>query len=117
MGHQTKKSNQNLQMSVEYTYTTHPESNNQPVEITSGEYRGMVFDVGRVSFYEKDDQHHIKFDYNVLVGEDPHTEEFNTLIGDIVVDILEREFKDGTPGTLVSNNDYRTIDPDKPNKE
>jgi len=104
-------------MSVKYTYTLHPESKNQPIEITNGKYKGIVFDVERVSFYEKNDHPHIKFDYNVLVGEDPQTSEFHNIAGDIVVDILEREFKDGQPGILVSENDHREIDSNKSNQK
>ena len=59
----------------------------------------------------------MKFDYDVLDGEDPNTEEFTNLLGDIVVDILEREFKTTQQGVFVNESDYRKDDTEQPTKE
>ena len=93
---------------LEYTYVHHPFSEEkQAIKINNGEYEGIVFHYNQVSFYEKDDTPHVKFDYDVLDGEDPNTEEFTNLLGDIVVDILEREFKTTQQGVFVNESDYR----------
>tara|TARA_R100000152_G_C6776357_1_gene205423 strand:+ start:2486 stop:2800 length:315 start_codon:yes stop_codon:yes gene_type:complete len=93
---------------LEYTYVNHPAAEkNQAIKIKNNDYKDIVFTFGRVSFYEVDDTPHIKFDYNVLEGEDPKSEDFINLLGDIVVDIMEREFKLKEQGVFVDESDYR----------
>ena len=103
---------------LEYTYVQHPAAEKkQAIKINSGEYEGIVFHYNQVSFYEEDDVPHIKFDYDILKGEDPNTEEFTNLLGDIVVDILEREFKRSNDGVFVDESDYRENDTKESSKE
>ena len=104
---------------LEYTYVHHPSSEKrQAIKINNGEYEGLVFHYNQVSFYEKDDVPHVKFDYDILSeDEDPQTEEFTNLLGDIVVDILEREFKRSKDGVLVDESDYREDDTEKSSEE
>jgi len=105
---------------LEYTYVNHPASkqNQQAIQIKNNEYKGVVFTFGQVSFYEVDDTPHIKFDYNVLEGEDPKSEDFTELLGDIVVDILEREFESNNEqGVFVDASDYRKDDTEQPAEE
>jgi hypothetical protein len=105
---------------LEYTYVNHPkaeEANQQAILIKNNDYKDVVFMYGKVSFYEISDTPHIKFDYNVLEGEDPASEEFLNLLGDIVVDIMEREFKDNKQGVLVDESDYREDNTKQPSKE
>jgi hypothetical protein len=93
---------------LNYTYVPHElAEENQAIKILKGKYKNIVFTFGRVSFYEVDDSPHIKFDYTVLEGNDPDNEDFNNILGDVVVDILEREFKENANGVLVDNADYR----------
>ena len=93
---------------LEYTYVNHPASeNNQAIKIKNSDFGNIVFTFGRVSFYEVGDTPHIKFDYNVLEGEDPSSEEFTNLLGDIVVDIMQREFESQEDGVFVDESDYR----------
>tara|TARA_R110002167_G_scaffold42427_3_gene128768 strand:+ start:373 stop:687 length:315 start_codon:yes stop_codon:yes gene_type:complete len=103
---------------LEYTYVQHPASEKrQAIKISTGEYEGIVFHYNQVSFYEEEDTPHVKFDYDILSGNDPHTEEFTNLLGDIVVDILEREFNTAEQGVLVDESDYREDDTKQPSKE
>tara|TARA_R100001594_G_scaffold145584_1_gene195911 strand:+ start:1924 stop:2238 length:315 start_codon:yes stop_codon:yes gene_type:complete len=103
---------------LEYTYVNHPAAEkNQAIKIKNNDYKDIVFTFGRVSFYEVDDTPHIKFDYNVLEGEDPETEDFINLLGDIVVDIMEREFKLKEQGVFVDESDYRENDTKESSEE
>ena len=103
---------------LEYTYVSHPASEKrQAIKINNGEYAGVVFHYNQVSFYEEDDTPHVKFDYDILNGDDPNNEEFTTVLGDIVVDILEREFKSKEQGVFVDESDYRENDTKQPSEE
>ena len=103
---------------LEYTYVNHPSSEKrQAIKINTGEYAGILFHYNQVSFYEENDTPHVKFDYDILEGEDPNTEEFTELLGDIVVDILEREFNRSQDGVLVDESDYRKDDSKESSKE
>ena len=104
---------------LEYTYVHHPLSEEkQAIKINNGDYAGIVFHYNQVSFYEQDDVPHVKFDYDILSKhEDPNTEEFTNLLGDIVVDILEREFKRSSEGVLVDESDYRKNDTKEPSEK
>jgi len=93
---------------VKYTYVIHElAEDNQAIKILDGEYKNTIFTFGHVSFYEKGDTPHIKFDYNVIEGEDPKTEDFVNALGDMVIDILDREFKENSDGVFVDDSDYR----------
>ncbi len=105
---------------LEYTYVHHPFSEEkQAIKINNGEYAGIVFHYNHVSFYEQDDVPHIKFDYDILNEdkEDPQTDDFTNLLGDIVVDIMEREFKRSNEGVLVDESDYRKDDTKEPSEK
>ena len=103
---------------LEYTYVNHPSATtNQAIKIKTNEYKDVVFTYGQVSFYEVEDTPHIKFDYDVLEGEDPKSEDFINLLGDIVVDILQREFESNKEGVFVDESDYRKDDTEQPTKE
>lgn len=104
---------------LEYTYVHHPFSEEkQAIKINNGDYAGIVFHYNQVSFYEQDDVPHIKFDYDILSKhEDPNTEEFTNLLGDIVVDIMEREFKRSKDGVFVDESDYRKDDTKEPSEK
>ena len=105
---------------LEYTYVPHPFSEEkQAIKINSGEYEGIVFHYNQVSFYEQDDVPHIKFDYDILNQdkEDPKTEDFTNLLGDIVVDIMEREFNRSNDGVFVDESDYRENNTKESSKE
>ena len=53
----------------------------------------------------------------MLEGEDPKSEDFINLLGDIVVDILQREFESNKEGVFVDESDYRKDDTEQPTKE
>ena len=103
---------------VKYTYVIHElATDNQAIKILDGEYKNKIFTFGHVSFYEKDDEPYLKFDYTVIESDDPKTEDFVNVLGDIVVDILEREFKDKPDGVFVDDTDYRKDNTAQPSKE
>jgi hypothetical protein len=60
------------------------------VEIIEGKYAGTSYQYGRVKLIEdtKKDELALDFEYNV-VGEDIQDTEFRTLIGDILVELIE----------------------------
>jgi hypothetical protein len=103
---------------VKYTYVAHElATDNQAIKILDGVYKNKIFTFGHVSFYEKDDEPYLKFDYNLIESDDPNTEDFVNALGDIVVDILEREFKEKPDGVFVDDTDYRKDNTTQPSKE
>ena len=103
---------------VKYTYVIHElATDNQAIKILDGKYKNKIFTFGHVSFDEVDGMPHLKFDYNVIESEDPKTEDFVNVLGDIVVDILEREFKEKPSGVFVDDTDYRKDNTAQPAKE
>lgn len=107
---------------LKYTYVPHElAEENQAIKIIKGKHKNTIFTFGRISFYEveNDERPHLKFDYSVLEGEDPKDEEFINTLGDIVVDILEREFKENgnKNGVFVNDAEYRQDNPSQLNKE
>jgi len=102
---------------IKYTFAQHDNAKTQPIKIINGKYAGLIFSVGRVQFYEKNDRHHLEFDYNMLEGDDPKDEEFHETVGDIISDILDKELRNNPEGVFVSDEDYRKINSDKPSEE
>ena len=93
---------------LSYTYVPHElAEENQAIKIIKGKHKNIIFTFGHVSFDEEDGVPHLKFDYDVLEGTDPSNEEFNNILGDIVVDILEREFKEKSDGVFVNDTNDR----------
>jgi len=103
---------------VKYTYVIHElATDNQAIKILDGKYKNKIITFGHVSFYEKDDEPHLKFDYDVIESDDPKTKDFVNVLGDIVVDTLEREFKNNPNGVFVDDTDYRKDNTTQSNKE
>jgi len=69
-----------------------------------GEYSGIVYNYGKVAFGEESDSGEmpLTFHYDVVLSNDiPEEElqedmEFKTLLGDILVDILEKQLRDNS---------------------
>ncbi len=81
---------------VQYTYVDGDEQ--QSIRVLSGEFAGVVFDYGRVQFYEENDSIKVHFDYNLI--ENPNDADVKPhrvkgIFGDIIMDVLEREMKTG----------------------
>ncbi len=81
---------------TQYTYVDGNEQQN--IKILSGEFTGVVFEYGSVKFLEENDSIRVDFDYNLIenpneVEVKPH--QVTTVFGDIIMDVLEREMKQG----------------------
>ncbi|OUV92309.1 MAG: hypothetical protein CBD09_00545 [Puniceicoccaceae bacterium TMED149] len=85
---------------MKYTLIEHKNAEEQwAVMLSEGKYEGLVYKYGKIDFHESDDQEvaSLSFEYDVLepididvenlTGED--YEEFKTMIGDILVELIE----------------------------
>ena len=91
-----------------YTFVSSKEEGKQwtAIKLTDivGEYSGIVYNYGKVSFGEEseDDEMLLTFHYDVVLSNDITEEElqedmgFKNLLGDILVDILEKQLKDSS---------------------
>ena len=114
---QTKEQQNKNSSLIKYTFAQHDNAKTQPIKIVNGEYAELIFSVNRVQFYEKNDRHHLEFDYNMLEGEDPKTEEFHEIVGDIISDSLDKELRNNPEGVFVNDEDYREINSNKSSEE
>ena len=71
------------------------------VGITEGRYRGVIYKYGRVSVPEEESEDGtlpLSFEYDIVSTnghpEDYFEEDFDTLVGDILVDIIDKDIKD-----------------------
>ena len=71
------------------------------IKITEGEFKDVIFTYGHVKFAEKENtkgEIPLKFDYNVqrnYENKDTNSQEFKNLIGDILVEVVEKQLKEG----------------------
>lgn len=71
------------------------------IKISEGKYEGVIYTYGKVMFASEanqEDKLPLKFEYTVKKnpkGEDTESEEFRTLIGDILVEEIEEQLKNG----------------------
>jgi hypothetical protein len=85
---------------MKYTLIEHKDADEQwAVMLSEGKYEGLVYKYGKIDFHESDDQEvaSLSFEYDVLepididvenlTGQD--YEEFKTMIGDILVELIE----------------------------
>lgn len=85
---------------MKYTLIEHKNAEEQwAVMLSEGKYEGLIYKYGKIDFHESDDQEvaSLSFEYDVLepididvenlTGED--YEEFKTMIGDILVELIE----------------------------
>ena len=85
---------------MKYTLIEHKNAEEQwAVMLSEGKYEGLVYKYGKIDFHESDDQEvaSLSFEYDVLepididvenlTGKD--YEEFKTLVGDILVELIE----------------------------
>jgi len=77
-------------------------SENIPVIITEGKYKGIKYNYGSIKFEEENDGAKLVFDFDILENTTPidsekleSSEEFHNDIGDILVDILGSEIGRG----------------------
>ncbi len=62
------------------------------IKITEGEFKDVEFSYGAVEIEEKNDECHLKFDFNVISDPNNSTSDsFGQYIGNILLDILEEQ--------------------------
>ena len=81
-----------------YTFVTNKNEDMQCIGIKEGKYSGVVYKYGKVSFGEETEQGKmpLKFEFDILDSNLIPREQFNgdewpKLIGDILVDVIDRQ--------------------------
>jgi hypothetical protein len=89
-----------------YVYADNPNNTMGAVRITSGNFSGLIYQYGVVSFSEgeKEDKCSVNFTYEIIDNDKrlPENKDMKDVMGLILVDLLNKNYKDG--------NDNRTID-------
>ena len=87
-----------MSISDQYVFITNKDENMQCIGIRKGKFEGVVYKYGKVSLGEenKDGNLPFKFEYDILDNnmiprEQFEDENFFKLIGDILVDIIDRQ--------------------------
>ena len=79
------------------------------IQLTDGPCVGIIYIYGNVRF-SKDDPPILKFDYEVMINPEKHkyegSEEFDDIIGDILVGLIDEQYNDRENDTNESNNEY-----------
>jgi hypothetical protein len=67
------------------------------IQLTNGEFSGIIYIYGPVRF-SKDEPPILKFDYEVMQNPEKHkyknNEDFDNIIGDILVNLLDEKYND-----------------------
>lgn len=94
------------QKPFEYTYLESNTSDKIFVKITSGEFSGIVYSMGGISFGEGEDSCTLHYDYEIVEGEVAGTkkQKFENSIGDMIVYILEQSIRNGNLKELLSES-------------
>jgi len=85
----------------QYTYVTDKDDNWTCIGITGGKYDGVVYKYGEVNFVEEkdSDQMKLQFEWDIVdsngLPKEMLGEDFFSLIGDVLVDILEEQLQNG----------------------
>ena len=82
---------------------------NVGIQLTNGPFVGIIYIYGNVRF-SKDKPPILKFDYEVMTNPEKHkyknNEEFDDIIGDILVGLIDEKYNDRENDTNESNNEY-----------
>tara|TARA_R110000796_G_scaffold47404_2_gene114026 strand:+ start:3784 stop:4119 length:336 start_codon:yes stop_codon:yes gene_type:complete len=70
----------------DYRYVDESTEGNVPIEITDGQYKGIVIRYDRVVLEEKDENLHFDYDYDIV--ENPNEEEVTDELRDVFTNIL-----------------------------
>jgi|TARA_Y100000034_G_scaffold135382_1_gene207098 hypothetical protein len=76
------------------------------IKIIEGKYNGFVYQYGQVSINEEDDESQASLNFNYRIIEDvddSDADELQTILGDILVDILENHVEETEKFTLESD--------------
>lgn len=88
-----------------YAFVTNNEDETQCVGIKGGTFEGVIYKYGKVSIPDPEELGEksdlpLSFHYDIVdnnsIPKEWFAEEFNNLIGDILVDILDSQLKEGT---------------------
>tara|TARA_B100001939_G_scaffold340067_1_gene347648 strand:- start:940 stop:1260 length:321 start_codon:yes stop_codon:yes gene_type:complete len=85
-----------------YTFVQRQEDDFTCIKLLSDEYKDVIFKYGKVGFAKDEDEHGnlpMRFDYDILQNPNKielDTNEFVDHIGDILVELMEKQIKDGT---------------------
>jgi hypothetical protein len=84
-----------------YVFAQRNEDEQSSIKLIEGEYKEIIFNFGTVGFSKEENEKgelDMKFDYTILKNPnnvDTTTDEFINYIGDILVELLEKQIKDG----------------------
>ena len=92
------------QKTPKYVYADNPNNTMGAVRITSGNFSGLTYQYGVVSFSEGESNCSVNFTYEIIDNDKqlPENKDMKDAMGLILVDLLNENYKDG--------NDNRTID-------
>ena len=78
-----------------------------PIHILEGDYKGCIYHYGKTQLLEDEDLMRIKFDYTMLENPSKAKEDQNFIncLGDILVEILDKQLEKDEAITVVSEND------------
>ena len=85
-----------------YTFVQREHDDFTCIKLLSKEYDGVIFKYGKVGFAKDEDEHGnlpMRFDYDILQNTNNKkldNNEFVDHIGDILVELMEKQIKDGT---------------------
>ena len=82
----------------QYVFITNRDEDMQCIGIKTGKYAGVVYKYGKVSLGEETDEGKMPFkfefdilDSNLIPREEFNGDEFPKLIGDILIDVIDRQ--------------------------
>ena len=97
----TQKQNSPTVKTKRYVFAQRPDDDYTCIKLVEDKYKDIIFKYGNVGFkpVEDDEKMSVIFDYNVLKNPndiDYDTQEFIDYIGDILIEQLDKQIKNGT---------------------
>ena len=99
---ENSSTDQKNQKNRRYAFVTKKDEDFSCIKIMDGEYEGVIYKYDKVRFSEKenaDGQLPLQFTYDVMVNtdnKDVKSSDFKNYIGDILVECVEEQLKNGT---------------------
>jgi len=96
-----KKNSSMVQNKTKYAFVQREVDDFSCIKITSGPYEGVIYTYGQVKFASEENKQGelpLKFTYNVqrnINDVDTESEEFRFAIGDILIEVMEKQLKEG----------------------
>jgi len=99
-------------ISSKYTYVVNEKQTWTGIGLTkdAGKYQGVVYRYGKVSFADEDENGNmpLKFEWDILdsngLSKEDMQEDFFNLIGDILVDIIDKQIEEGSMEYVNTDN-------------